>query len=186
MNTIKPPVIACASSLSLRWLAHAPHRLMFFIGASNVLLAMGWWALWLASLRFALWPMPQPMLPAGWLHAFIMQYLVLPSFFFGFLLTVFPRWMNLPELRRIHYLPVGIGLMGGQLAILLAVFGLLAAGIYIGLLLALIGWSYALAVLGQLIYKEVGCTWHARSCFAALLIGWMGPLFLAFCPHNMC
>gem|GEM_PF-2248775 len=27
-----------------------------------------------------------------------MQYLVLPSFIFGFLLTVFPRWMGLPEL----------------------------------------------------------------------------------------
>ena len=44
--------------------------------------------------------------PPGWLHAFIMQYQVLPSFMFGFLLTVFPRWMGLPELARWRYVPV--------------------------------------------------------------------------------
>src|SRR5690606_25631476 len=67
------------------WLAHAPHRLMFFIGAANVLLAMLWWALWLVSARWGAWSMPELPVPAGWLHAFLMQYLVLPSFVFGFL-----------------------------------------------------------------------------------------------------
>jgi len=179
MKAIEPPVIRSPSSFSLRRLAYAPHRLMFFIGASNLLLAMGWWALWLASLRFDVWPMPQTTLYASWLHAFIMQYLVLPSFFFGFLLTVFPRWMNLPELQRIHYLPIGAGLMGGQWALLLEALGVFTAGIYIGLGLAVIGWSYALLVLGQLVYKEPGRTWHARSCFAALCIGWFGVLLFA-------
>ena len=100
---------------------------MFFIGASNLLLAMLWWAAWLIAAR---WPdvlaMPQPPAPiqAGWLHAFIMQYLVLPSFMFGFLLTVFPRWMGLPDLKQYDYVPVGVGLMGGQLAILLSALGL--------------------------------------------------------------
>ena len=40
-------------------------------------------------------------MPAGWLHAIVMQYQVLPSFMFGFLLTVFPRWMSLPALTRL-------------------------------------------------------------------------------------
>jgi len=176
MKAIEPPMISPSSAISLTWLAHAPHRLMFFIGASNLLLAMVWWALWLASMRFGGWTMPSTTLYAGWLHAFIMQYLVLPSFFFGFLLTVFPRWMKLAELRRIHYLPVGIGLMGGQLLIVLSVAGCFAAGMTIGLSLAVIGWSYVLAVLGWLLYQDSGCTWHARSCFLALLIGWAGLL----------
>ena len=47
-----------------------------------------------------------------------MQYQMLPSFIFGFLLTVFPRWMGLPEIDRWRYLPVGLGLFGGQLATL--------------------------------------------------------------------
>ena len=68
--------------------------------------------------RWPLWTMPEPSIPAGWLHAFLMQYLVLPSFMFGFLLTVFPRWMGLPELNRWHYLPVGVGLFGGQVAVI--------------------------------------------------------------------
>jgi len=176
MKAIEPPVISSPSSISLRWLVHAPHRLLFFVGASNLLFAMGWWALWLISMRFGLWPMPQTALYGGWLHAFIMQYLVLPSFFFGFLFTVFPRWMNLPELRRIHYLPVGIGLMGGQLALLLSI---LRYGLFIGLGLSVIGWSYALSVLAWLLYKEKGRTWHARSCFLALFIGWLGVMLFA-------
>lgn len=161
-------------------LAAAPHRLMFFIGAANVLLAMLWWALWLVSARWGVWTMPELPVPAGWLHAFLMQYLVLPSFVFGFLLTVFPRWMGLPELQRHHYLPVGAGLMGGQLAILLGAAGW-EAGLTVGLWMALAGWSTALFLLGRLLVDERGRTWHARSCFAALLLGWLGlAMFLAF------
>jgi len=153
---------------------------MFFIGASNVLLAMLWWALWLASVRWGLWTMPQLAIPPGWLHAFLMQYLVLPSFVFGFLLTVFPRWMGLPDLERWHYVPVGLGLMGGQLAILLGAAGW-EAGLTVGLWMALAGWSAGLAILGRLLADEKGRTWHARSCFAALVLGWLGvAMFLAF------
>ena len=161
-------------------LAHAPHRLMFFIGASNVLLAMLWWALWLASARWGGWNMPQLAVPAGWLHAFLMQYLVLPSFIFGFLLTVFPRWLGLPDLKRWHYLPVGAGLMGGQLAILLGAAGV-QAGLTVGLWMALAGWTAALVILGRLLADEKGRTWHARSCYAGLVLGWLGlAMFLAF------
>ncbi len=162
------------------WLAHAPHRLMFFIGASNVLLAMLWWTLWLVSVRFGLLSLPQLPVPPGWLHAFLMQYLVLPSFIFGFLLTVFPRWMGLPELQRRHYLPVGAGLMGGQLAMLLGAIGW-EAGLTVGLWMSLAGWSAGLVVLGRLLADEKGRTWHARSCYAGLVLGWLGlAMFLAF------
>ena len=65
-----------------------------------------------------------------------MQYQMLPSFIFGFLLTVFPRWMGLPELERGRYAPVGIGLFGGQIATLLGALGW-QAGIIVGALLTL-------------------------------------------------
>lgn len=169
------------SAISPRHLAQAPHRLMFFIGAGNVLLAMLWWAVWLVSTR---WPgaltLTPPPVPAGWLHAFVMQYLVLPSFIFGFLLTTFPRWMGLPSLSRWHYLPVGAGLMGGQLAILIGACGW-DVGFFVGLLMALAGWTAGVAILGRQLWLEEGTTWHARSCFAALVLGWIGLLaFLAF------
>ena len=177
MDTTPPAIDATPSP---RLLARAPHRLMFFIGASNVLLAMAWWTAWLASTRWRWFPMPQPDPYAGWLHAFVMQYQVLPSFFFGFLLTTFPRWMGLPEFGRWRYLPVGIGMFGGQVATLLGAFGW-APGIIIGTALTIAGWTFGLSVLGPLLLRERGTTWHARSCFAALTLGLAGLVaWLAF------
>ena len=160
-------------SVSPRLLAHAPHRLMFFIGASNVLLAMLWWAAWLASSRWPQLAMPQPTVYAGWLHAFVMQYQMLASFIFGFLLTVFPRWMGLREFERWRYVPVGLGIFGGQLATLLGAIGW-KAGILVGLLMTIAGWVAAITTLAPLLWREKGTTWHARSCFAALLLGLAG------------
>ena len=168
------------ATLSPRLLAHAPHRLMFFIGASNVLLAMAWWAAWLASTRWHWFATPQPTPYAGWLHAFVMQYQVLPSFFFGFLLTTFPRWMGLPEVARWRYLPVGIGMFGGQVATLLGALGW-NAGIFMGTVLTIAGWCAGLSALGPMLFREKGRTWHARSCFAALSLGLLGLIaWLAF------
>ncbi|TYT25056.1 NnrS family protein [Luteimonas viscosa] len=167
-------MITSVSRPSPRLLAAAPHRLMFFIGAGNLLLAMGWWAAWLAAQR---WPgllqVPQAATYAGWLHAFVMQFQVLPSFFFGFLLTVFPRWMGLPDIARWRYAPVGVGLFGGQLAMLLGALGLEVA-LVVGVLMTLAGWGAGVWILGRLLLAERGRTWHARSCFAAMLLGLVG------------
>ncbi len=85
---------------ALRLLAAAPHRLLFFVGACNVLLAMGWWTLWLSA----------------------------------------ARWLDRPALARRHYLPVGLVLFGGQLLVLVGLWGhprLIVAG----LLLTTAGWA---------------------------------------------
>lgn len=167
--SLNPPAAA------LRLLAAAPHRLMFFIGATNILLAMTWWTLWLVDARWHLFGSTQPAVPAGWLHAMLMQYQVLPSFMFGFLLTVFPRWMNLPALDRSHYVPVGVGLFGGQLLTLL---GLLAGRplLKAGAVLTLLGWSAGTFLLARLVYQDRGRTWHAVSCLTALGFGLLGLL----------
>ncbi len=178
MREVAPQARANASP---RLLLEAPHRMMFFIGAGNLLLAMAWWAAWLVSARWPEWlHMPQPTPYAGWLHAIVMQYQVLASFVFGFLLTVFPRWMGLPELRRARYVPVGVGVLGGQVATLLGACGW-SPGIAIGAALTLAGWTWALANLAWLVKRERGTTWHARSCLAALTLGAIGLVaWLAF------
>jgi uncharacterized protein involved in response to NO len=159
---------------ALRLLAEAPHRLLFFVGASNVLLAMGWWTLWLINARWPVWAMPQPAIPAGWMHAFVMQYQVLPTFMFGFLLTVFPRWMGLPALTRWHYLPVGFGLLGGQALTLVGLFGIPHL-LFLGLLQTLAGWIAGYALLLNLLWREQKqTTWHAVSCVGALTMGLVG------------
>jgi len=167
------------STAGPRHLFAAPHRLLFFVGASNVLLAMVWWAAWLGAARLGR-ALPSAGPYGGWLHAFVMQYQMLPSFAFGFLLTTFPRWMGLPDIDRWRYAPVGIGLFGGQIATLLGAIGW-EAGIVVGAWMTLAGWLAGLATLAPLLWREKGTTWHARSCFAALSIGVVGLLaWLAF------
>ena len=161
---------------SARALAAAPHRLLFLVGAANVLLAMVWWTAWLLDLRWQALGMPQPAVPAGWMHALIMQYQVLPSFFFGFLLTVFPRWTGQPELTRWRYLPVGLGLLGGQALTLAGLLGP-AALLHVGALFTLGGWIAGCSILFALLRHEHGRTWHARSAWAALAVGTLGWLF---------
>ena len=162
----------------LRTLAAAPHRLLFFVGATNVLFAMVWWAVWLVDARWRIFGMQHPAVSAGWLHAIIMQYQVLPSFMFGFLLTVFPRWMSLPPLRRAHYVPVGLGLFGGQVLTLSGIAGGLPL-LKIGVLLTIAGWLFGLTLLVRLTHRDRYRTWHAVSCTFALGFGLLGLLMYA-------
>ena len=173
-----------ATAASPRLLAQAPHRLMFFIGATNLLLAMAWWAMWLADARWQLFGLRQPQPWAGWLHAFVMQYQMLPSFIFGFLLTVFPRWMGLPDLPRWRYLPVGAGLFGGQLATIAGAFGH-EPGIIVGFWMTLAGWLAGVLTLGPLLLRERGTTWHARACFGGLVLGTSGLVAWGMFLHGM-
>jgi uncharacterized protein involved in response to NO len=161
--------------LSPALLGAAPHRLMFFVGASNVLLAMLWWAAWLVSSASGRFAMPQPQPYAGWLHAFVMQYQMLASFIFGFLLTVFPRWMGLRDFERWRYAPVGVGLFGGQLMTLLGAMGW-SAGITVGLFMTIADWIASLPTLAQLLCREKCTTRHARSSYSALALGRLGLL----------
>jgi uncharacterized protein involved in response to NO len=164
-------------ALNLRILSTAPHRLLFFIGASNVLLAMAWWALWLFDARWQLFGLAQPSMPAGWLHAIIMQYSVLPSFIFGFLLTVFPRWLNVDALSKWHYLPVGLGLLGGQVVLLVGLFGYPQL-IFIGLIQITAGWTAGLVILISVLMQAKQKLGHAISAALALLFGWVGLLLV--------
>ena len=164
-------------------LAAAPHRLMFFIGALNVLAAMAWWTLHLIDARWQLFGFGASTIPAGWAHAFVMQYQVLPPFIFGFLLTVFPRWMGLAELTRWHYLPVGLGLLSGQV-LFLAGLGGMPVLVHVGVINTLAGWIAALVILLRLLWQDGAKTWHAVSCAAALALGLIGLVLFAIYLHG--
>jgi uncharacterized protein involved in response to NO len=168
---------------SPKWLAAAPHRLLFAIGAGNVLLAMLWWTLWLVDVRWQAIGLQQPQVYGGWLHAIVMQYQVLAPFMFGFLLTVFPRWMGLDELRPRNYIPVGIGLFGGQLLTLGGALGP-AHLLHLGAVLTLAGWATGLFYLLRWLWRDGGKTWHAVSCGGAMLLGFVGFLAYAMFLHT--
>ena len=162
-------------------LAGAPHRLMFFAGASTVIVSMLWWSCFLAAVHWG-HAFPSPPVPAGWAHAVLTQYGMLPLFMFGFLLTVFPRWMNQAPLTRREYVPVFVGLFGGYLAAHLGLLGsrpLLVAG----LVAMLLGWIAGCVALGGVLMRNGAKDRHALSCFVALVIGACG--LLAFVAYTL-
>lgn len=153
----------------------APHRLPFLTGSLGLASAALWWLAQLGALHLG-WPQPPSgPLPAALLHAPVLLLLVYPAFIFGFLLTVFPRWMGQADLGPRRFGPPAIllalgmalttaALWSGQDALLLAGFALFA-----------LGWTAALVNLGQttLVHLRAGnppC-WHALSALAALTLG---------------
>ncbi len=162
-----------------RIFAAAPHRMMFFAGATAVIASMLWWACFLAAGYFNR-AFPASPVPAGWAHAALTQYGMLPLFIFGFLLTVIPRWMGQPALAKAHYVPVFVGVFGGYL---LAHIGLLDLKplLIAGLALMLAGWIATLAALGSVLWRNGGRDRHALSCYIALVFGTFGlAAFAAF------
>ncbi|HET9033099.1 MAG TPA: NnrS family protein [Dokdonella sp.] len=153
-------------------LASAPHRMMFFAGASAIIVSMLWWACELAAAYFG-FSFPTTPVPPGWAHAVFTQFGMLPFFIFGFLLTVFPRWLGQPALRQRHYVPVFIGVFGGYL---LSHVGLLDVKplLLVGMLMMVAGWAYALTVLGHILIGNGAKDRTALSCYSALVLGFVG------------
>lgn len=89
-----------------RWhvLTAAPHRLAFFCGLVSLLASSLWWGLHLLAryTGFPLFALDLAVAPI-WAHSFLMLFTVFPTFFFGFLFTTYPRWMNGPLVPRSAY-----------------------------------------------------------------------------------
>jgi uncharacterized protein involved in response to NO len=163
-----------------RLIASAPHRLLFLAGAIAVMLSMTWWALELTWLRFGLGGWPQPSISPAYAHGMLIQYGMFPLFMFGFLLTVFPRWLNRPSLPQSRYLPVAGCVFGGYV---LANIGLLNLPwlLLLGVALLLLGYLIGWVTLASVLHASSERNDHARSCLLALALGVLGlGAFLAY------
>src|SRR6266581_123479 len=158
----------------------APHRVMFFAGAVQALLAMLLWAVDIGGRWGGLWPAPAWPWPPAWLHALLMIYGVFPFFMFGFTMTAGPRWQGAGELAAGDYLPAFLLMGGGWLAFYAALAfapSLLAAAL--GLVLA--GWLLGLRAMLGVALHPAGERDHIVIVVAALCAGAAGlGLFLAF------
>lgn len=101
----------------------APHRSLFLAGLLSLLLASAWWGMHLVARYtgvplFALVLRPAPL----WAHAWLMLFAVFPTVFFGFLFTVFPRWMNGSPVRPLEYVTTATLLASGTLLWLVGTF----------------------------------------------------------------
>lgn len=156
----------------------AAHRPLFLAGVMNFALLMIWWTATLFDIY--IWPigMNSGAVPASFLHAPVMLFLMVPSFFFGFLLTVFPRWIGYPDLSQRQYVPIGSAFI---IAAILAWYALVSGDhhlLAIALCVAGLGWMVALWHMIVLLIAErrdgKGPTWHGWSAFAALCFGLAG------------
>ncbi len=128
-------------------LTAAPHRMFFLAGAAQGVIIMTWWALTLAG-RYALLPAVAMQVDPVWAHAFLMIYGLFPFFIFGFLATVYPRWMDARVIARWSYVLASLSMACGM--------ALFYAGLYadnkliiLATLLFLAGW---LVMFGALLW----------------------------------
>jgi uncharacterized protein involved in response to NO len=150
----------------------APHRAMFFTGAALLVAGMCWW-LWALLATWHGWPFAAQALPAGWMHGFFMQYATLAPFIMGFLLTVFPRWMNVQVIARRSYAAVFLLMLAGAALVLAAACG--AGGLLpIGLTSMLLGWLTALWLLGDRLRRHGYRDVWAKSAWCSLAFGALG------------
>jgi uncharacterized protein involved in response to NO len=154
----------------------APHRMMFFAGALQGVLALSWWLADLLGRYTGLyapfsWPQPSP-----WLHGFLMIYGFFPFFIFGFLMTVFPNWMNGEKIPPRCYVTI-FTLMSGGVALFYAGLWLGAPLLALGALLMLTGWGLALRALFRVLLAAVHPDkLHPALGAAAMVLGWIGLL----------
>lgn len=148
----------------------APHRLPFLTGTLGLTAIAAWWVVHLAGLS------PQGGdLPARLLHAPAMLLIVYPAFIFGFLLTVFPRWMSQAELSMRQCGIVSSELALGTSAVAFGLWTDWLAPLQTGLVIFSAAWAFALFLLGATIRRNAKTgkppCWHAVSAFAGLIIG---------------
>lgn len=164
-----------------RWgvLTAAPHRPLFAAGALQLVAVMIFWALELAARLPLGLPFMSYVVPAPWAHAALVFYGIFPFFIFGFLLTVYPRWLGLAPVPRAAYVRVFVLMAPGAV---LAYVGLYAhAGVLaLGIALMAAGWLSGLASLVAVARQARDLGLHVRVLNLALAGGVLGLLaFLA-------
>jgi len=165
------PIRTGRGSADGRWqwslLPASPHRMGFLIGALALLAGVTWWPVvlhtgWAGA-------------PQGQLHAMGLVFGAVPGFVFGFLLIVFPRWVNLEPVPRGRLLAV-FALLGAGLALALPGARWSMELLAVGLWVSAVGWAVAMGVLGGVLWRAAALPVHGPACLLALLMGLAGLL----------
>ncbi len=152
----------------------APHRMLFFGGAVQLVATLLFWGVELAGRYVGGWSPPSTVIPVSFAHSFLMPYALFPFFIFGFLMTTYPRWMNGVEIPRHRYATAFVLLAAGVVLYYLGLYlskNLLTAGVT----LLLAGWGAALRAL-LIVYRQAPATdkRYETVLNCALSAGWAG------------
>jgi len=150
----------------------APHRMMFFTGAIQLILPILFWCVELIGRYTDLWTPLDVVIPTSWAHGFLMIYSLFIFFIYGFLMTTYPRWMNGPLVGRDMYISTWAWLSIGVLVIEIGLFSSLSL-LATGLGIFLFGWALGQWSLYQ-VYRSAPAQnkSYERILNLALLCGW--------------
>ncbi len=159
-----------------RWrvFSAAPHRMLFLGGATQLVLVMLLWSAELLGRAGGGWTLPWNV-PPSWAHAFLMVYGLFPFFIFGFLLTVYPRWMGGEPVPPARYVPAFLLLAAGT-ALAYAGFFSTRYVLAAGAVLFLLGWATAYYALLDVYRRAPQHGVHESVLNAALAAGIAGQL----------
>ncbi|MCK4586382.1 MAG: NnrS family protein, partial [Gammaproteobacteria bacterium] len=150
------------------------HRMMFFAGAIQLLLPLVFWSVELLGRHTDLWAPLNTLIPITWAHGFIMLYGVFSFFIFGFLMTVYPRWMNGELVSKVAYTNTFAWLCIGILLFQIGIFFNITMAA-IGIAIFLLGWAIGQIALFK-VYKNAPTknkNYESILNFA-LAAGWVG------------
>ena len=170
---------AMLDTLRIRWrtFSAAPHRLFFASGLVWLVAWSGWWALLLTA-RQLRWFGVEPAVPALLLHGGVMLYLVLPPFMYGFLLTVFPRWMPAPAPSR-NAMLAAFGLLNAGNGLMLLGLAGVPAMLLSGWILAAMAMGVVTSVLVVGLARADRRVSHAFAVVTGLSAGLLGMALMA-------
>lgn len=163
-------------TLQQRWriLTAAPHRMFFATGLAWLLAWSAWWALLLAARAAGLGSL-EPARPALLAHGAAALFLAYVPFMYGFLLTVYPRWMPAPQPGRVAML-WSFGLVNAGNLLFMASLGAPRAWSLAGWLLATAALALLLVTLLRILLHAEKRVAHAYAVLAGLAAGVAGML----------
>ena len=155
----------------------APHRMMFFGGAVQLVLTLTLWLVELAGRYSALWSAPDFVIPATSLHIYLMLYGIFPFFTFGFLMTTYPKWMNGRTVPGGIYIPTFFLMTLGVFLFYAGIFlgkGFIVAGLIVHILAWVKGFFALLSI-----YKpaHIESRYHPFHLNISLACGIAGEMF---------
>lgn len=153
----------------IRRFASAPHRMLFMTGMLQIVLVMILWAMELAG-RAGLLAAPPLILAPVYGHTVLMLYGIFPFFIFGFLFTVYPRWLGGTPIAVHTYVTVFVLLTAGVLAFDLGLYAGRAL-LAMALLTSLAGWLVAIVALYRVYRQARQHGTHERLLNLALAAG---------------
>ncbi|VAW59003.1 NnrS protein involved in response to NO, partial [hydrothermal vent metagenome] len=162
-------VANCMKASLWNILSAAPHRLFFFSGAVQLILPLLIWLIELTGRYTSLWPPIQTVIPATWAHGFVMIYAIFIFFIAGFLMTVFPRWMNGEPVKKEAYIAAFFWLNAGVIIFELSLFYNLTS-VFSGIVIFLFGWIYTLYILYQSFKSSAAKNRHYETVILLALI----------------